>query len=65
MMDVQTSEVDAELEPVNLRSCCLFLWQLLKGWTTFSQTISMKDKKYEGGGRMKVKINILFYGDNA
>jgi hypothetical protein len=29
------------------------------------QTISMKDEKYEGGGRMKVKIHILFYGDNA
>jgi hypothetical protein len=37
---------------------------IFKGWTTFIETIFVKNKKYERGGRLKVKLDILFYGDN-
>jgi hypothetical protein len=41
-------------------------WQILKGWITLNQIIFVKNKKkYERDGQLKVKIHILFYGDNS
>jgi hypothetical protein len=31
----------------------------------FNETIFVKNKKYERGCRLKVKVHILFYGDNS
>jgi hypothetical protein len=36
-----------------------------EGRTTFNKTIFVKNKKYEHGGRLNVKIHSLFRGDNS
>jgi hypothetical protein len=33
--------------------------------TTFNNRISVKPQKYKRGRQLKVKIHILFYGDNS
>jgi hypothetical protein len=40
-------------------------WQIFRGWTTFNETTYARIQKYEHGGQLKIKINILFYGDNS
>jgi hypothetical protein len=65
MADFQTSEVDAKLAPVNMGPWNFVYWYILKGWTTFNETIFVKNKKYEHGGRLNVKIHSLFCGDNS
>jgi hypothetical protein len=42
---------------------------IFRRWTTFNETTFARIQKYERGGRLKVKINILlsnilFYGEN-
>jgi hypothetical protein len=32
---------------------------------TFDEIIFVKNKKYEHGGRLNVKIHSLFFGDNS
>jgi hypothetical protein len=38
---------------------------VLKGCKTSAKAILAKPQKYESGGRLKVKIHILFYGENS
>jgi hypothetical protein len=45
MADVQTSEVDAKLETVNVEPWNFVNWKIFKGWTTFNKTIFVKKKK--------------------
>jgi hypothetical protein len=33
--------------------------------TTFTNTIFLKNQKYEHGGQLKVKLHVLFYGNNS
>jgi hypothetical protein len=65
MADVQTSDRDAKFEPDNVVPCSFVCWYVLKGWTTFSEIIFVKNQKYESGGRLKFKKYISFYGDNS
>jgi hypothetical protein len=65
MADVQISEVDAKFAPVNVGKWNFVYWQLFKGSTTFNKTIFVKNKKYEHGGHLNVKIHSLFCGDNS
>jgi hypothetical protein len=62
MADVQTSRMDANSQHRIMTFCVLIC---LKMATTFNERIFVKNKKHESGGRLKVKINILLYGDNA
>jgi hypothetical protein len=43
--------------------CCVLID--FQGWTSFNETIFVKNKKYEHGGRFNVKIHSLFCGDNS
>jgi hypothetical protein len=61
--DVQTSEVDAKLELVTVGPWNSVRLQILKWSQTFSKAIFVKNKRYERGGRLKVKT-FRFYGDN-
>jgi hypothetical protein len=37
----------------------------LQTMKTFNNTTFVRSQKYEAGGGLKVKIHILFYGDNS
>jgi hypothetical protein len=65
MADVQTSEVDTKFAPVNVTPWNCEFSQVFKGRTTFNKIIFTKYEECELGGRLKVKIRILFYGDNS
>jgi hypothetical protein len=65
MVGFQATEMDAKLAPVNLGPYS-FVWrQILRRWTTFYKTTFTRFQKYERGRRLKVKIHILFYGENS
>jgi hypothetical protein len=63
--DFQTSEVDAELLPVNMGPWSCVFWQVSVGWTTLNETTLAKNRNYEYGLRLKIKIDILFCRDNT
>jgi hypothetical protein len=65
MAVVQTSGVEAKLATVNVRPWNFVCWQMFEGWTNITGTIFVKNQKCERGGRLKVKIHVLFYGDNS
>jgi hypothetical protein len=62
-MDIQTSEVDAKLSPVNVGPWNFACWQIFKGWTTFNKIDFVKNQKYEHGGWLEVKNHILRFWD--
>jgi hypothetical protein len=43
----------------------LYVERASKDEKTFNETIFVNDQKYGHGGRLKVKIHILFYGGNS
>jgi hypothetical protein len=60
MADVQTSEMDAKLAPANVGALNYVYCRSSK-----DETIFVKNKKYEHGGQLNVKIHSLFCGDNS
>jgi hypothetical protein len=65
MVDVHTSEVTAYVASLNVGLINFVCWQIFKVRTAFNETIFMENQKFERGGLFKVKIYILFYGDNS
>jgi hypothetical protein len=57
--DIQISEVDAKLAPVNVWPWTFVFWEIVRGGTTFSKAIFAKNEKYEHGGQLNFKINIV------
>jgi hypothetical protein len=61
---VQTSEVDSKIAPVTVgqrnSNCDVSFKNKLLTMISFCGK-----KRYEHGGRVKVEIHILFYGDNS
>jgi hypothetical protein len=64
MAGVQTSELNAKLAPLNVLP-----WNFATDRSSeddnFNKTIFAKSEKYERGGRLIFKINILFYDNNS
>jgi hypothetical protein len=61
MVDVQISEVDARLAPVKDGPWLFLLWYSPKDeQTLMGYFLWKKNKKDESGGRLKVKLYILF-----
>jgi hypothetical protein len=63
--DFQTTAVNARLAPINVRPLNFVCRQFIRSWTTFNKTTSAWNQKYEHGGLLKVKMNILSDGDNS
>jgi hypothetical protein len=64
MADVQPLEADAKLSSVYMGPCNFALTDLQR-MNNVTKTVFVKNQKYEHGGRLIVKIHILFYGDNS
>jgi hypothetical protein len=65
MADVQTSEVDSKLAPVNVGHEILYTDRSSKDEQLLIRPFLPKNKKYEHGGRLNVKIHSLFCGDSS
>jgi hypothetical protein len=65
MADVQTFEMEASLAPVSVGPWHFVCWQIFGEWTTFNKTTFVENQKYENSERWKVKIHILFCGENS
>jgi hypothetical protein len=65
MADVQTSEVDAKLAPVNVGPLNFVYDRSSKDEQLLIRPFFVKNKKYEHGGRLNIKIRSLFCGDNS
>jgi hypothetical protein len=63
--DVQTSEVDAKLAPFHVGPWNFAYDRYSKDKQLLEKTIFVKNKKYEHGARLNVKIHGLFCGDNS
>jgi hypothetical protein len=62
MADVQTSEVNEKLAPFNVDKCCMLTY--IQEDENLKRPLFL-NKKEDHGRRLKVKINILIYGDNS
>jgi hypothetical protein len=60
MADVETSEVDEKIAPLNMGTCNFVYWQIFTGRTPFSKTGFLMKQKHESGARLKLKMYILF-----
>jgi hypothetical protein len=65
MADVQTSEVDAKLAPVNVEHEILYTDISSKDEQLLIRPFLSKTKTPNHGGRFNVKIHSLFCGDNS
>jgi hypothetical protein len=59
MVDVQTSEVDAKLVPLNVRPRNFVCRWIVKRCTAFDHISFAKNQKYEHGGKLKAEIHFL------
>jgi hypothetical protein len=64
MVDVQTSEMDAKLAPVNVGPWNYVCWHIFKGWPTFYEAIFVKNRKYNVEGSWKLKFIFCFMETN-
>jgi hypothetical protein len=65
VLDVQTSEMDGKLAPVDMGQLNFLCRQIFKRRTTFNENFFVKNRTCERGGRFKVKIYVLFHGNNS
>jgi hypothetical protein len=59
MVDIQTSEADAKLAPVNM-GWNFVCWYNFEGWTTFSKAILVKTKNTNLEGGWMLKFTLCF-----
>jgi hypothetical protein len=65
MADVQTSEVDEKLHHSTWHHAVLNADRSSEDEQLLMRPVFRKDQNYERGGRLIIKIKILFYGDNS